>query len=85
MPKYFFQLSDTDTVADNEGVELADTTAARDHAYVVAGELMANDSAGMLNHDWPEWTMTVTDDKGREILSFPMADASPPGPKKSSK
>ena len=73
MPMYYFHLRDKETIHDVDGTELADTGAARDHADVVAKELKFKNDA-FLDEGWSKWTMTVHDDDGLEVFSFPMAD-----------
>ena len=73
MPMYYFHLRDTDTVVDTEGTELANETAARDHAANVARELTFK-SAGMMQRQWSDWTLSVHDDKGTELFSFALSD-----------
>ena len=29
---------------------------------------------GMLGHPWSQWTMVIKDDKGDEVLSFPVIE-----------
>lgn len=74
MPMFYFELVNDQSVADNDGTELPNAEAARSHACAVATELMANGSAGMLGCSWQYWTMAVSDEKGREVFSFSMAD-----------
>ena len=72
MPKYYFHLSDTETIPDSEGTELADLAEARRHADVVVRELTYN-SNGMLDRRWSDWTMSVHDDQGKELFSFQLS------------
>ena len=73
MPMYFFHLEDQVSVHDVDGTELADVAGARAHAAVVARELTLN-STGMFGHAWDLWNMSVHDDEGTELFSFPMSD-----------
>jgi len=73
MPKYYFSVSDEAFLEDNDGTELPDVEAARNHARTVALELMHHRD-GMLGHAWDEWTMIVKDDKGDEVFSFRIAE-----------
>jgi hypothetical protein len=73
MPMYYFHLEDQDTVHDVDGTELADIAGARAHAAAVARELTQN-STGMLDHTWDLWSMSIRDDQGIQLFSFPMSD-----------
>ena len=73
MPTYYFCLHDKDDVTDVEGTELTDLDAAREHAAAVVRELMFRRD-GMLNRKWSQWTMSVRDGDGRELLSLALAD-----------
>jgi hypothetical protein len=73
MPMFYFHLSDNGTLPDVDGTDLSDLSAARTHAFSVVRELMFG-SQGMLNHDWPQWRMSVHDDGGNELFSFPLLD-----------
>ena len=73
MPLFFFHLRDDKTLADIDGTDLADVSAARAHAAGVARELMFN-STGLLHQEWSDWTMSVQDDAGTELFSFPLMD-----------
>ena len=73
MPMYYFHLRNQDTIEDVDGTELADTDAAREHANVVARELMFKTDT-FLDEAWSRWSMHVQDHEGKELFSFPMAD-----------
>lgn len=73
MGTYYFHLIGAKTISDPDGVELSDVTAARVHALTVARELSANANQ-FLGHSWSDWTLSVTDESGRRVLSFPMND-----------
>lgn len=73
MPRYYFHLCDDETLTDSDGTDLADVSAARDHAAGVARELTFN-SAGMMDQAWSAWTMRVHDDQGSELFSLPLSD-----------
>jgi hypothetical protein len=70
---YYFNLYDDETILDSDGTDLIDVGAAREHATGVARELTAN-SFGFLDHSWAEWTMSVHDDRGKELFSIAMSD-----------
>ena len=73
MPMYYFDLRDHATIEDDDGTELADTSAARDHANVVARELKFKTDE-FLGQRWSRWSMHVHDDAGLELFSFVMSD-----------
>jgi Domain of unknown function (DUF6894) len=75
MPKYFFHLRDNEPILDTDGTELIGIDAARDHADIVARELMFK-SEGILGEAWSEWTMLVHDSDGLELFSFEMSGIS---------
>ena len=73
MPMYYFNLRNQDKINDVDGTELADTDAAREHADVVAKELMFK-SDKFMDEAWSRWSMHVHDDEGLELFSFRMSD-----------
>jgi hypothetical protein len=73
MPMYYFNLYDDTTIADNDGTDLIDVSAARDHAAGVARELTFK-SSGMMEQGWSEWTMRVHDAHGKELFSLALSD-----------
>jgi len=74
MAKFHFNGSSSNVLDDEEATELPDPGAVRQHARTVASELMYH-CDGMLGRPWREWSMTVTDDQGNEVLSFHFAEA----------
>lgn len=72
--KFYFSVGNVAILDDAEGTELPDLAAARSHAGAVALELMRQ-REGMLGHPWPDWTMTVKNEKGEEVFSLRLADA----------
>jgi hypothetical protein len=65
MPRYFFHLSfGQRLVADDEGVELPNRSAARDEALAVVREL-ANPEVGGNARRWASWFLQVADDEGQ--------------------
>lgn len=65
MPRYFFHLSfGQRLVADEEGVELPNRSAARDEALAVVREL-ANPEVGGNARRWASWFLQVVDDEGQ--------------------
>lgn len=73
MSMYYFSLHDNADVTDFDGTDLPDLNAAREHAIAVARELMFK-RHGMLDREWAQWTMSVRDDAGQEVLSFVLPD-----------
>lgn len=71
MPLYFFHLSFGDrTVPDDEGVELADRSAARAEALAVIRDLGNPEVAGNPRR-WASWFLQVADEAG-EFLRMPI-------------
>jgi hypothetical protein len=73
MPMYYFHLYDDAPLLDDDGTELIDLAAARDHAAGVARELTFK-SEEFLQQDWSNWTMRVHDHEGTELFSLVMKD-----------
>jgi hypothetical protein len=73
MPMYYFHLYDHVEVLDNDGTDLIDLAAARDHAAGVARELTVK-SDGLLEQQWSNWTMRVHDAEGTELFFLAMSD-----------
>jgi hypothetical protein len=73
MPMYYFHLHDNEDVVDADGTELPNLEAAREHARQVARELTFKRD-GMLQRGWSQWTMSVQDNDGQILLSFPLGD-----------
>jgi len=67
MPRYFFHLSFGDRLLpDEEGVELASRSAARQEALAVVREL-----SGSVANRWASWFLRVADRRG-QFLSLPL-------------
>jgi uncharacterized protein DUF6894 len=45
MPMYYFHLHDDENIVDSDGTDLANVSAAREHATAMARELTVNSSA----------------------------------------
>lgn len=73
MPMYYFHLYNNETIKDADGTELADVTAARAHAIVVARELTFN-SSEISDQAWSAWTMRVHDRHDIELFSLLLSD-----------
>ena len=67
VPRYFFQIHDSQTIPDPEGVELPDMAAVRSEAIITAGEML-RDLDGALSGE--EWRMEVTDEGGQPVLTL---------------
>ncbi|MFC1456483.1 DUF6894 family protein [Microvirga arabica] len=68
MARYFFHVhSDRDHI-DNDGTDLPGPREARDHAVIVAGELLK----GVSYSDWKgsEWRLRVTDENGAAVCTL---------------
>ena len=72
MPMYYFNLYDHVEVLDDDGTDLINLAAARDHAARVARELTFK-SNGLLEQQWSNWTMKVHNDEGTELFSLAMS------------
>lgn len=73
MAMYYFHLYNDVPLRDDEGTDLMDLSAARDHAAGVARELTFR-SHGLMGVEWSNWTMRVYDDEGIEQFSLEMSD-----------
>lgn len=70
MPRHFFHTQTAARVSDEEGIELPNVIAARDHAVLASGELMKNGASSF----WGArpWLITVTDHTGLILLEIEM-------------
>ena len=75
MPMYYFHLHDDENIVDSDGTDLANVSAAREHATAVARELTVN-SFSFLDQNWSGWTMSVHDANGLKVFSLAMSDGS---------
>jgi hypothetical protein len=73
MPRYFFDMIDTQSVTDPYGTVLVNKGAALAHAMQVARELMFKRS-GMLGQEWSTWTMRVNDKDGKTVHTIPFSE-----------
>lgn len=78
MPMYYFHLNDNEKIEDVDGTELINVDAARNHADVVARELMFK-TTGILGEEWSKWSMVVQDSDGLELFSMKMGDVKSQG------
>jgi hypothetical protein len=76
MPMYYFHLYDDAPLLDDDGTELINLAAARDHAAGVARELTFK-NADFMQEAWGKWTMRVHDHEGTELFSLAMSDFEP--------
>ena len=80
MPRYFFNLRQRPgpggLAQDQDGDELADVNAAREHALSEARELIARGRNEWIR-DWTACTFEVTDEQGQRILTVPFSDTVP--------
>jgi uncharacterized protein DUF6894 len=63
----------SEPLRDNDGTDLIDLAAARDHAAGVARELTFKGD-GLMEQRWSNWTMRVHDDQGVELFFLAMSD-----------
>jgi hypothetical protein len=73
---YYFHLYDDAQLLDDDGTELINLAAARDHAAGVARELTFK-NADFMQEAWAKWTMRVHDHEGTELFSLAMSDFEP--------
>jgi hypothetical protein len=73
MPRYYFNLdAGFASVTDPDGTDLADGTAACDHARAVAREIMAHNEAKTRS-----WALEVCDCDGQLLFEVPFVTADP--------
>ena len=74
---FYFHVHDGDRlIEDDDGTDLTDINAAREHAVGVVQELMFRRS-GMLDQDWSAWNLLIRDAEGVELLRFNFSDVLP--------
>ena len=80
MPRYFFNLrhrpGPAGLAVDEEGDELADLSAAREHALLVARDTIARTRTDVVR-DWMVCSFEVTDVTGALVLTVPFSDTVP--------
>jgi hypothetical protein len=76
LPHYFFDLTDDKIVHDFKGKQLANIKLARQHALVIAREVLTT-KATLLREPISAWSVTVKDGKFQKLFSVPVADATP--------
>jgi hypothetical protein len=71
MPRYYFHLTDGNSVLDDpDGLELPGAAAAREEAVIVAGELKGR----LRPRDWTGWVVSIRDEQGNQVDSVPVMD-----------
>ncbi|MER2249686.1 hypothetical protein ABS772_07130 [Methylorubrum podarium] len=77
MPRYFFNIRHRpgpDGLAeDHEGDELADITAAREHALSEARTMITRDQLDIVR-DWMTCSFEISDEAGQPVLTVPFSD-----------
>ena len=80
MPRFFFNVRHRDGPAglaiDDEGDDLADVDAAREHALSQARKMIAKDRLTLIR-DWMVCSFEVTDEAGGTVLTVPFSDTVP--------
>jgi hypothetical protein len=76
MPHYFFDLTDDKIIHDFKGKQLRDHTQAREHALIIAREVVTT-KATLLREPISDWSVTVKDGKFQKLFSVPITDAMP--------
>src|SRR5919198_5734869 len=80
MPRFFFHLrSPQKSLVDCEGMVLVDAEAARQEA-ARAVQNFFQPAAGRVHAEWEEWSIDVSDQRGRRLCSVAFADAAEPLP-----
>ena len=73
MPQYYFNISDGQTVLDDDGHDMIDLVAARQEAMATAGQMLSEHRP---EWDGTKWEMWVTDEpggRGKTLLSLVFA------------
>ncbi|MDB5645472.1 hypothetical protein [Methylobacterium sp.] len=80
MPRYYFNVRfgphPKQLAIDPEGDELPDLAAARDHALVVARDLIARTQLSTIR-DWFVCSFEIEDVEARSLLTVPFSDTVP--------
>jgi hypothetical protein len=72
MPRYFFHLTDGNSVLDDpDGLELPGEAAAREEAVLVAKDL----NERLRPRDWTGWVVSIRDEQGNQVDSVPVINA----------
>jgi hypothetical protein len=70
MPLFYFSVHNGKTIKVEEGTNLPDLEAVRNHALQVAGELRKGKSHEL----GKDWTIVATDDQGRTVFKLPLGE-----------
>jgi len=77
VPRYFLSVRYKDGInglaVDEEGDELPDATALREHTLETARDLLSHSRIKGIN--WHNCTFEVTDEAGRHLMTIPFRDA----------
>jgi hypothetical protein len=80
MPRYYFHLrhrpGPRGLAVDEEGDDLADVNAAREHALFVARDTIARTRTDIVR-DWMVCSFEITDEAGHLVLTVPFSDTVP--------
>lgn len=80
MPRYFFSIRHRPGIKglalDEEGDELPDLNAAREHALYMARDMIARHRTDVIR-DWFACSFEITDEEGRRVLTVPFGDTIP--------
>jgi hypothetical protein len=75
MPRYHFHVLDHEVLVNLAIAELDSFDEALEHAYRLAAELLMVDNK--YSRDPEKWEISVTDQDGNEVLSFPLSAVNP--------
>jgi hypothetical protein len=70
MPRYFFNITDGETVIDEHGYEMENLAAARHEAMVSAGEMLRDYRPSWTGAVWEMWVTDRPGDAGATLLSL---------------
>ncbi|TNC07626.1 hypothetical protein FF100_31580 [Methylobacterium terricola] len=83
MARYFFHLrhepGSEGLAEDFEGDELPDATAAREHALMVARDLITRTRLDSVRN-WFDCSFEITDEQGHSVMTVPFTDTVPEQP-----
>ncbi len=70
VPRFFFHVRDGQDLPDTEGTELPDVAAARTKVLRTSGKMLRGNKGAAEFWSGDNWTMTVTDEVGRPVLTL---------------
>ena len=80
MPRYFSSIrhhpGPGGLAVDEEGDDLPNVSAVREHALAVARDLIARHHMDTI-HDWFACSFEITDEAGRHVMTVPFSDTVP--------